>query len=106
MRSKTITNSKGEPQATRIEIPIEGAGGVLGMQAVTKLTTLISGLKNTKTEYDIFQQFYTIQGYAMCCRDSGFLEHESTNDILKVAEHLADNELIRVQAEEAKGGQE
>ena len=46
MRSKTITNSKGEPQATRIEIPIEGAGGALGMQAVTKLTVLISGLKN------------------------------------------------------------
>ena len=48
MRSKTITNSKGEPQATRIEIPIEGAGGALGMQAVTKLTALISGLKNKK----------------------------------------------------------
>lgn len=75
------------------------------MQAVTKLTALISGLKNKKTEYDIFQQFYTIQGYAMCCRDSGFLEHESTNDILKMAEVLADNEIIRVQAE-GKGGQE
>lgn len=105
MRSKTIINSKGEPQATRIEIPIKGAGGALGMQAVTKLTALISGLKNKKTEYDIFQQFYTIQGCAMCCRDSGFLEHESTNDILKMAEVLADNEIIRVQAE-GKGGQE
>lgn len=48
MRSKTIINSKGEPQATRIEIPIKGAGGALGMQAVTKLTALISGLKNKK----------------------------------------------------------
>ena len=105
MRSKTIINSKGERQATRIEIPIEGAGGALGMQAVTNLTALISGLKNKKTEYDIFQQFYTIQGYAMCCRDSGFLEHESTNDILKMAEVLADNEIIRVRAE-GKGGQE
>ena len=104
MRSKTIINSKGEPQATRIEITIKGAGGALGMQAVTKLTALISGLKNKK-EYDIFQQFYTIQGYAMCCRDSGFLEHESTNDILKMAEVLADNEIIRVRAE-GKGGQE
>lgn len=48
MRSKTIVNSKGEPQATRIEIPLKGSGGALGMQAVTKLTVLISGLKNTK----------------------------------------------------------
>lgn len=31
MRSKTIVNGKGEPQATRIEIPIEGGGGALGM---------------------------------------------------------------------------
>lgn len=101
MRSKTIVNGKGEPQATRIEIPIEGGGGALGMQAVTNLTALISGLKNTQTEYDIVQHFYTIQGYAMCCRDSGFLKHESTLDILKMAEHLADNELIRIRAEKA-----
>lgn len=103
MRSKTIVNGKGEPQETRIEIPLKGGGGVLGMQAVTKLTALISGLKNAKTEYDVLQHFYTIQGYAMCCRDSGFLEHESTNDILKMAEHLADNEINRIRAEGKAG---
>ncbi len=45
MRSKTIINSKGERQATRIEIPIEGAGGELGQRAVINLTSLIAGLK-------------------------------------------------------------
>ena len=50
MRSKTIINSKGQRQAPRIEIPIEGAGGELGQRAVINLTSLIAGLKNMKTE--------------------------------------------------------
>ena len=44
MRSKTIINSKGQRQATRIEIPIEGAGGELGQRAVINLTSLIAGV--------------------------------------------------------------
>ena len=105
MRSKTIINSKGEPQATRIEIPIKGAGGALGMQAVKNLTLLIDRLKYTKTEFDVFQHYYTICGYIQCCRDCGFLTGDSPADMMKIAEHLVDNELIRVRAE-GKGGQE
>ena len=106
MRSKTIVNSKGERQATKIEIPIEGAGGALGMQAVKNLTVLINGLKHTKTEFDVFQHYYTICGYIQCCRDCGFLTGDSPADIMKIAEHFTDNELARVRAAEGKGGQE
>ena len=96
MRSKTIINSKGEPQATRIEIPIEGGGGALGMQAVTNLTALISGLKNMKTEQEVVAHYYTICGFAACCQQCGFMTEKSTDDLMHMVEHLVDNELARV----------
>lgn len=104
MRSKTIVNGKGEPQATRIEIPIEGGGGALGKQAVINLTKLISGLKAMKTEQDVVTHYHIICGFATCCQSCGFLTEKSTNDLMHMVEHLADNELIRVRAA-AKGGQ-
>ena len=105
MRSKTITNSKGEPQATRIEIPIEGAGGELGQRAVINLTSLIAGLKNMKTEQDIIAHYYMICGFAACCQQCGFMTEKSTDDLMHMVEHLTDNELARATAE-GKGGQE
>lgn len=105
MRSKTIVNSKGEPQATQIEIPIEGGGGVLGKRAVINLTALISKLKDMKTEQDIIAHYYMICGFAACCQQCGFLTEKSTNDLMHMVEHLVENELARVEAE-GKGGQE
>lgn len=99
MRSKTIVNSKGEPQATRIEIPIEGSGGTLGKMAVINLTALISGLKEMKTEQDIIARYYMICGFAVCCQKCGFLTEKSTDDLMHITENLADNELARVAAE-------
>ena len=96
MRSKTIVNGKGEPQATRIEIPIEGGGGALGMQAVTNLTALISGLKNMKTEQDVVTHYHIICGFATCCEVCGFMTEKSTNDLMHMVEHLVENELARV----------
>ena len=96
MRSKTIINSKGEPQATRIEIPIKGAGGALGMQAVTNLTALISGLKNMKTEQEVVTHYHIICGFATCCEVCGFMTEKSTNDLMHMVEHLVENELARV----------
>lgn len=104
MRSKTIVNGKGEPQATRIEIPIEGGGGELGKQAVINLTALINRFKHTKTGYDVLQHFYTVEGYTICCRDCGFLTEESAVSLLQMAEHLADNELTRIKEEQDKAG--
>ena len=96
MRSKTIVNGKGEPQATRIEIPIEGGGGALGMQAVTNLTALISGLKNMKTEQEVVTHYHIICGFATCCKVCGFMTEKSTNDLMHMVEHLVENELARV----------
>ena len=96
MRSKTIVNGKGEPQATRIEIPIEGGGGALGMQAVTNLTALISGLKNMKTEQEVVTHYHIICGFATCCEVCGFMTEKSTNDLMHMVEHLVENELTRV----------
>lgn len=105
MRSKTIVNSKGEPQATRIEIPIEGAGGELGRRAVINLTSLIAGLKNMKTEQDVVTHYHIICGFAICCELCGLMTEKSTNDLMHMVEHLVENELARVEAE-GKGGQE
>ena len=96
MISKTIVNGKGEPQATRIEIPIEGGGGALGMQAVTNLTALISGLKNMKTEQEVVTHYHIICGFATCCEVCGFMTEKSTNDLMHMVEHLVENELARV----------
>ena len=96
MRIKTIVNGKGEPQATRIEIPIEGSGGALGMQAVTNLTALISGLKNMKTEQEVVTHYHIICGFATCCEVCGFMTEKSTNDLMHMVEHLVENELTRV----------
>lgn len=105
MKSKTIVNGKGEPQATRIEIQIEGVGGELGKQAVINLTALINGLKDMKTERDVITHYYVICGFAICCNQCGFITEKSADDLMDMVEHLVDNELIRVAAAE-KGGQE
>ena len=55
MRVKVEMNSKGEVKAHRIEIPIQGGGGELGQHAVTGLVSLISGLKEMKTERELEQ---------------------------------------------------
>lgn len=99
MRSKTIVNSKGEPQATRVEIPIKGVGGALGMSAVANLTKLINGLKNMKTEQDVITHYYIICGFATCCQLCGFMTEKSTDDLMHLVEHMVDNELVRVAAE-------
>ena len=99
MRSKTIVNSKGEPQATRVEIPIQCGGGALGISAVANLTKLINGLENMKTERDIIAHFYIICGFATCCQLCGFMTEKSTDDLMNSVEHLVDNELARVAAE-------
>lgn len=98
MRTKTIVNSRGEPQATQIEIPIEGAGGELGKQAVINLTSLISGLKTMETEQDIVTHYHIICGFAICCQQCGFMTEKSTDDLMHMVEHLVENELARVAA--------
>lgn len=102
MKIKSVINGNAEPQETRIEIPIKGGSGELGIHAIENLVKTINGLKRGKTKQDVIGHFYVIVGYAMCCRDCGFLEEESMKDLINMADHLSDNELARVRQEEEK----
>ena len=88
----------------KARIPIEGKGGELGRQMVINLMNLINGLKLQETEEDVIRHYYIICGFATCCEMSGFLTEESANDVMHVAEHLAEVEVERAQRE-GKGGQ-
>lgn len=105
MRVKTVINSRGEQQGSRIEIPLQGKGGALGIHAVENLTKLIDGLKSMEKPEDVIAHWYLISGFAMCCQCCGFLTEQSTDDLMHAVEALADIELVRAKAAE-KGGQE
>lgn len=67
MRVKVEMNSKGEVKAHRIEIPIQGGGGELGQHAVAGLVSLISDLKEMKTERELEQLLSMVYGWGACC---------------------------------------
>lgn len=96
MKVKTIVNSKGEPQASKIVIPMEGSLGKTGKQAMTYLTMLINSIQETKTEEEIFEYYYIIAGYAICCKECGFLTEKSLDDLMHLLEHIIDIESERV----------
>lgn len=66
MRVKVEMNSKGEVKAHRIEIPIQGGGGELGQYAVAGLVSLISSLKEMKTERELEQLLSMVYGWGAC----------------------------------------
>lgn len=103
MRAKTIINAKGEQQATRIEIPLEGGGGALGMNAVKGLTAMISRLKEEKTPEDIVDLWHMICGYAICCQTCGFLTEKSVDDLMHTVEVLAEIEIERAKQQTGEG---
>lgn len=98
MKVQTIVNSKGEPQVSKIMIPLEGGGGAAGRQAVTKLTEFIEGIKGAKTGEEVLIHYYAICGYGICCKDCGFLTEKSLDDLMHMVEHIVKNELHRVDA--------
>lgn len=97
MNQKIIINSKGEQQASRIEVPIEGGGGALGMQAVEELIALVSGLKNMKTPEEVGSHWHVICGFALCCKSCGFLIEKSADDLMHLVEELAAIEYDRAE---------
>ena len=92
MRVKVEMNSKGEVKAHRIEIPIQGGGGELGQHAVAGLVSLISSLKEMKTERELEQLLSMVYGWGACCKYCGFLTEKSTDDVMHMAEELAEIE--------------
>lgn len=77
MRVKVEMNSKGEVKAHRIEIPIQGGGGELGQHAVAGLVSLISSLKEMKTERELEQLLSMVYGWGACCQHCGFLTEKN-----------------------------
>ena len=69
MRVKVEMNSKGEVKAHRIEIPIQGGGGELGQHAVAGLVSLISNLKEMKTERELEQLLSMVYGWGACAAE-------------------------------------
>lgn len=104
MRVKVEMNSKGEVKAHRIEIPIQGGGGELGQHAVTGLVSLISGLKEMKTERELEQLLSMVYGWGACCKHCGFLTEKSTDDVMHMAEELAEIESKRIEKETGEAG--
>lgn len=76
MRVKVEMNSKGEVKAHRIEIPIQGGGGELGQHAVAGLVSLISNLKEMKTERELEQLLSMVYGWGACCKHCGFSDRK------------------------------
>lgn len=98
MKVKTIVNSKGEPQVSKIMIPLEGSGGETGKQAVLFLTRLIESIKETETQQQVVEYYYIITGYAICCKECGFLTEKSLDDLMHLVEHIVDLEMGRTGA--------
>jgi len=96
MRVKVEMNSKGEVKAHRIEIPIQGGGGELGQHAVAGLVSLISSLKEMKTEQELEQLLSVVYSWGACCKHCSFLTEKSTDDIIHMAEELAEIESKRI----------
>lgn len=106
MRVKVEMNSKGEVKAHRIEIPIQGGGGELGQHAVTGLVSLISNLKEMKTERELERLLSMVYGWGACCQHCGFLTEKSTDDVMHMAEELAEIESKRIEEETGEAGKE
>lgn len=109
MRVKVEMNSKGEVKAHRIEIPIQGGGGELGQHAVGQhavagLVSLISSLKEMKTERELEQLLSMVYGWGACCQHCGFLTEKSTDDVMHMAEELAEIESKRIEEETGEAG--
>lgn len=104
MRVKVEMNSKGEVKAHRIEIPIQGGGGELGQHAVAGLVSLISNLKEMKTERELEQLLSMVYGWGACCKHCGFLTEKSTDDVMHMAEELAEIESKRIEKETGEAG--
>ncbi len=93
-----MMDDKGNLQETRVEIPLNGGGGELGMHAARNLVAHIDGLKAMETEEELQICSYAICGYALCCKECGFLTEKSVDELMELMEQLAENERKRIAA--------
>ena len=101
-----IRKGVGRKSKRNVVVPIQGGGGELGQHAVTGLVSLISGLKEMKTERELEQLLSMVYGWGACCKHCGFLTEKSTDDVMHMAEELAEIESKRIEKETGEAGKE
>lgn len=103
MKVKTIVNSRGERQKTQIDVEMKVKGGRTGITAVEGLLKLMEGFKETETEDEVFTHLCVASGYILCCRNCSFITGENADDLIQLADYLADNERERIKAGDGRG---
>lgn len=103
MKIKTMVNSEGEQQVSRIDLKLEVGYGDKGKQAVQNLIGIIERLSGCRQPEDVIMQWGVICGYALCCETFGILTEKSADELVEVAEKLADFNYERAKKEAEKG---
>lgn len=103
MKIKSIINSEGELQESRIDLKLEVGFGDKGKKVVQNLMAHIELLKDMETTEDVLIHFGSIYGYILCCEVSGILTEKSAGEVAEVVRKLANIELTRTKEAE-KGG--
>lgn len=99
MKSKTIFDGQGNRKAQEIRIEVHGSGGELGIENIKHLMGLIEELKAQETPKDVNDHFMLIIGYCLCCKNSGFLNEKSSDEVMQLASTLAAIEQERAERE-------
>lgn len=100
MKIKSIINSEGKLQESRIDLKLEVGYGDKGKQVVQNIMVLIERLKDMETTEDVLIHFGSIYGYILCCEVSGILTEKSAGELAEVVRKLADIELARAKQAE------
>lgn len=103
MNVKVIMNDKGEVQKTSIQLMIEARNDGLGRLALEGLTKQINIFKRFETESEICLHKTLLYGYTLCCQDCGLVSKKSGDDLLRLIDELAKNELVRVREDGTHG---
>lgn len=103
MKSKTIISGNGQRMAQEIRIEAHGKGGELGVRNVQILVGMVEHLKACQTQQEVYDQFMTITGYCSCCVNSGFLDKNGADELMKLTAFLAGNEQARIEHERKEG---
>lgn len=74
------------------------------MKGIKNLVTLICMFNKLNTEAEIIAHIYVVYGYTLCCQLCGFVTEKYVDDVMNIAERIADNELKRVKGGGNYGG--
>lgn len=99
MNAKVIMNDKGEVQKASIQLMIEARSDGLGGLALKGLTEQINMFKRLETKSEIYLHKALLYGYTFCYQDCGLVTKKSGDDLLRLIDDLAKNELVRVQGD-------